>query len=171
MEPAEFAEPQRQVPIGPHPRTVDQRRFRAVHRLEAERLVFRIDQEHVVAVQVPVTRLPPKPLADDDWRGDLLVAAFRLDLAHRTLEDPPYPLALGVPEDGPRAHVMEAEQVELDAEPSMVSLPGLGAPPQEVVEGLLVRPDRAVDALEHRPLLVAAPVRPRDRQQLERPDL
>ncbi len=66
---------------------------------------------------------------------------------------------------------MEAEQVELDAEPAMVALLGLLAPPQVCVELLLGRPRRAVDALEHRPLLVAAPVRAGRAEQLERPDL
>ena len=53
----------------------------------------------------------------------------------------------------------------------MVALLGLLAPPQVLVELLLGRPDRAVDALEHRPLLVAAPVRAGDAEQLERADL
>ena len=52
----------------------------------------------------------------------------------------------------------------------MVALLRLLAPPQELVELLLGRPDRPVDALEHRALLVAAPVRAGDREQLERPD-
>src|SRR5262249_45568955 len=67
--------------------------------------------------------------------------------------------------------VVEAEQVELDAEPPMVALARLLAPPQVRVELILARPDRAVNALEHRALLVAPPVRPGDRQQLERADL
>ncbi len=65
---------------------------------------------------------------------------------------------------------MEAEQVELDAQLPVVALLSLLAPPQVLVQLRLRLPDRAVDPLEHRPLLVAAPVRPRDRQQLERAD-
>src|SRR5439155_5131974 len=91
--------------------------------------------------------------------------------AHRVLEDAPQPLALRVPEGGARAHIVEAEQVELDSEPAVVALSRLLAPPQEVLELLLRPPDRAVDPLEHRPLLVAAPICAGDRQQLERPDL
>ncbi len=53
----------------------------------------------------------------------------------------------------------------------MVAQLRLFAPPQELVQVLLGRPGRAVDALEHLALLVAAPVRAGDREQLERPDL
>ena len=66
---------------------------------------------------------------------------------------------------------MEAEQVELDAEAPVVALLRLLASPQVLIELLLGRPDRAVDALEHRALLVAAPVRPGRAEQLERADL
>ena len=65
---------------------------------------------------------------------------------------------------------MEAEQVELDPEPPVIALLRLLAPPQELVEIRLAGPDRPVDALEHRALLVAAPVRAGDREQLERAD-
>src|SRR4051794_20110379 len=53
----------------------------------------------------------------------------------------------------------------------MVALLGLLAPPQERVELRLVGEDRAVDPLEHRPLLVATPVRAADGEELERADL
>src|SRR5436190_23618822 len=53
----------------------------------------------------------------------------------------------------------------------MVSPPGLFELPQVVFELLGVLPRRAVDPLQHRPLLVAAPVRARDTEQLEGADL
>src|SRR5439155_23499247 len=134
-------------------------RFGAVHRLQAECLALGLDQEHVLAVEVPVAGLAPEPLADDDRGRHLGVPAAGLELAHRVLEDAPHLLALWVPERGARAHIMEAEQVEPDAQPAVVALPRLLAPPQEVLELLLGPPDRAVDPLEHRPLLVAAPIR------------
>ncbi len=171
VEPPELAEAQRQVAVRAQVRAVDVGRFRAVHRLEAEGLVLGLDQEHVVAVQVPMARLLPQPFADHDRRRDLLVAAPLLELAHRALERAPDPLALGVPERGARRDVVEREQVELDAEPAVVALLGLGASPQVGVEVLLGRPGRAVDALEHRSLLVAAPVGAGRAEQLERADL
>ncbi len=53
----------------------------------------------------------------------------------------------------------------------MVPLLRLLAPPQVAVELLLRLPHRAVDPLERRAGLVAAPVGARHREQLERPDL
>src|SRR4029079_4979936 len=171
MQSSELAVAQREVAVRPSLRAIDEGRLGTVHGLQAERLVLELDQEHVLPVQVPVARLAPQSLADDDRRGDLLVATLRLELAHRALERPPDALALRVPEGHRRADVVKAEQVQLDAEAALVALFRLLASPQEVGQLLLCRPDRAVDALEHRPLLVAAPVRGGDREQLERPDL
>ena len=118
-----------------------------------------------------MARLLPEPLADDDRRADLLVAAAFLQLAHGAFEGPPQALALGMPERRSRADIVEAEQVQLDAQPTVVALLRLLAPPEVLVELLLRRPDRAVDPLEHVALLVASPVGAGDGQQLERPDL
>src|SRR5215207_7570730 len=170
MQPAELAEAQWKVAVRPPPGAVDEGRLGAVHRLERERLVLRLDEEHVVLVQVPVARLAPESLADDDGRRDLLVAATLLQLPHDGLELPPDQLALRVPERRARRDVVEREEVELDAEPAVVALPGLRAAPQELVELLLRAPDRAIDALELRTLLVAAPVRRGHGEQLERAD-
>src|SRR4029077_7996704 len=102
--------------------------------------------------------------------ADLLVPASSLQLAHRALERSPDELALRVPERRAGAHVMETEEIEVGTEPPMVAQLGLLAAPQELVEVLLCRPGRAVDALEHGSLLVAAPVGSGDREELERPD-
>src|SRR6188472_1745088 len=115
-------------------RPVDERALGAVHRLEAEQLVLGLDDEHVLFVEIPVPRLAPQPLRDDDRRADLLVATSRLKLAHRALERAPDRLALRMPEGGSRRDVVEAEQVELDAEAAMVALLGFLAPPQVSVE-------------------------------------
>ena len=112
----------------------------------------------------------PQLLVDQDRRADLVVAVARLEPAHGVLQRPPQALPLGVPEGRPRRHVVEAEEVEGDAQAAVVALLGLLAAPQVAVQLLLRGPDRAVDALEHRPLLVAAPVGAGHAQQGERPD-
>src|SRR5688572_9753089 len=122
MQPAELAEAERQIPVRPQLRAVDDRGFWAVHRLEAEELLLALDDEHVLGVVVPVAGLAPQPLADEDRRGDLLVAAAVLQLAHRTLQGPPDALALRVPEGRARGDVMERIQVERHAEPAVVAL-------------------------------------------------
>src|SRR6185369_11784229 len=60
---------------------------------------------------------------------------------------------------------------ELDAQLAVVALLRLLAAPEVLVELLLRRPDRAVDPLERRPLLVAPPVRAGNREELQRADL
>ena len=171
MEHAVLGQAQRELAVGAHLRAVDERRFRTVHRLQAVRLVLGLDQEHVLAVQVPVTRLLPQLLVHQRRRIDLLVAAARLDLAHRVAQRVVQTPALWVPERGTRRDVVEAEQVELNAQLAVVALLGLLAPPQEMIELLLRWPGRAVDALHRWPLLVAAPVGARNGEQLERSDL
>src|SRR4029079_8414584 len=172
MESPELAVTQRQVAGRPPLRAVDERRLGAVHRLEREQLVIvALDDEHVLLVEIPVARLAPDLLAHDDRRRHLEVVPTGLELAHYALERSPDELDPGMPERHRRADVVEAEQVQLDAEPAVVALLGLCAPPEERVELLPGSPHRAVDPLEHRPLLVAAPVRRRDRQELERTDL
>ncbi len=122
VEPAVLAVAERQVAIRADLRAVDEGRLGAVHRLEREVVALRLEAEHVRVVEVPVARLLPQLLVDEDRRADLLVAAPRLELAHRAFERPPDHLALRVPERGARANVVEAEEVELDAEPAVVAL-------------------------------------------------
>ncbi len=118
-----------------------------------------------------MTGLAPELLGHDDGRRDLLIAAPLLELAHGGLERAPDALALRMPERRPGRHVVEREQVERHAEPAVVALLRLFAAPQVGVELFLRRPRGAVDALEHRALLVAAPVGPGRAEQLERADL
>src|ERR1017187_4117473 len=113
MQPPEFREPKRQVPVGAQPALVDERALGAVHRLEAEGLAFRLEDEHVVLVVGPVARLLPQLLVDKKRRAYLLVAAPVLDFANGRLERPPQALALGMPERRAGTHVMEAEQIQL----------------------------------------------------------
>ena len=65
----------------------------------------------------------------------------------------------------------EREEVELDAELAMVAPFGLLQPVQVLGERGLRLPRGAVDALQHRALLVAAPVRAGHLLQLERAEL
>src|SRR5438552_2983076 len=67
--------------------------------------------------------------------------------------------------------LVDAEQLQFLAEHAMVAPLDLLKALQVVIELLLVGPDRAVDALQLRVALVAAPVRAGDRQKLEGTDL
>src|SRR5829696_7907480 len=74
-----------------------------------------------------------------------------------------------MPQDQTRPHRLgDAEQVELPPELAVVALFCLFEPPQVRLQLLLRRPGGAVDAGEHRVLLVPAPVGPGDASQFER---
>ena len=103
---------------------------------------------------------------------DLGVATLELELAdqplHLVLDDRPVRQQQG--EAG--ADVLgEGEELEFAAEPTVVSLLRLLEPLEVLVELVSGREERAVDALQLRAVLVAAPVGAGDAGQLERPDL
>ena len=166
-----LAEPERQVAVRAQGATVHVGGGRAVHRLEREQLPLDLHLEHVVLVVLPVPRLLPQPLVDEHRRGDLLVAARvqRLPGEPFELADEDHPLRQ--PERRPGGDVEEVEEVELATELAVVALLCLLEAPEMAVELLRRQPRGAVDALEHRVPLVAAPVRTRRRQELEGRDV
>jgi hypothetical protein len=143
----------------------------AVHRLEGEELVFHLDLEHVVPVMLPVPRLLPQLLVDEHGGGNLLVPAGIEVLAGKFLELAHDEHAVGQPEGLARRHIEEVEQIQLTSELAVIALLGLFEPPQVLVELLLGRPRRAVDPLQHRVLLVAAPVGAGRGEKPEGPEL
>ena len=171
MEATIFRESQWQITIAASTRSVDHGALWAVHRLQAELFTLRLDDEHVVAIEIPMARLLPEVLAHDDRGGDLLIAASLLHLAHRTFERAPKSLPLRVPEGAPGRDVVEREEVQRDAELAMIALARLIATPEVLVDLLLRLPCGAIDALQHRSIVLAAPVGPRNGEQLERTDL
>ena len=162
VQPPVLCEAQRKVAVAARLCLIDDGALRAVHRLQAELLTFRFNDEHVFAVELPVSRLLPETLADNDRRGDLLITARVLQLAHRALKCAPEELPLRMPEGAARRDVMEGEEVERHTESSVVTLLHLVATPDELVKLLLRVPAGAVDALQHRPIALATPVRTSD---------
>ncbi len=77
---------------------------------------------------------------------------------------------LGCQNAEPGRDVVEAVQVKLDAQPAVVALLCLGPSPEVALELFVRRPDRSINALEHRFRLVAAPVGAADGEELERPE-
>lgn len=103
---------------------------------------------------------------------DELVALFLVPLARVVLHGAADDAAARV-EDGQAGAdlVLYGEQVELDAELAVVALLGLGEEVEVGLQLVLRRPRGAVDALEHRVLLAAAPVGGGVAHQLERGDV
>src|SRR5438132_5436770 len=93
-----------------------------------------------------------------------------MELAQVVLELLSKDAAPWMPHGEPGAELFgEREQVELPAEPSMVSPFGFLPPMQVIGEVRFGSPRGAVDALELRPPIVPAPVRPGQAQELEGP--
>ena len=111
---------------------------------------------------------PSPKLLVEDLRGlDLDVASPRQLLADLALDQPQEHRSLGKPEGHPRRLGPQGEQPELGPEASVVAGPRL-LQALEVRGELRPGEERgAVDAGEHLPRLVAAPVGPGDRAQLE----
>ena len=166
---AELAEAHGQVAVARDALLEDLHVARAVHGLD--RVLAAVDglgREHVVAEGVPVPRRLPQRTRHDLGRVDLAVAGRILLLPHEVdelLEQRP---ALRVPEDGAGRLLLEVEQVHDPAEPPVVALLGLLEHREVLPELLRVRPGRAVDALQHLVVRVAAPVGARHVGELER---
>ena len=110
-----------------------------------------------------------KPALRDVRRVDELVARGLVPLARVLLHDAAHERTLGVEHREAGADLLrEREQVELDTELAVIALLGFFEAVQVLGERFLRLPRGAVDALEHRALLVAAPVRARDLGELER---
>ena len=139
----------------------------AVHRLERIFTLFRIGREHVFAVLVPVTGLLPQSLVQNLGSFHFLIAVVLVNLAHVLLDLLPDRPALGVPEHGTWRMLVDVEQIQLAAQLAVVALFGFFQAEQIVLQLILGRPGRAVDALQHFIAVVAAPVSASHLHQLE----
>src|SRR3546814_9896278 len=68
-------------------------------------------------------------------------------------------MALGVPENGTLRFLLQVEQVHLRADLAMIALRRFLKPRQMRLKLFLVEPARAVNAGQHRILLIATPIR------------
>ena len=98
---------------------------------------------------------------------DLAIAGGIDGAAHIGFQAAPDDIALGMPENRPVRFLLQVEQVHLRAQLAMVALARFLQPRQMVGQLPLVEPARAIDAGQHRILLVAAPIGARHARQLE----
>ena len=142
---------------------------RTVHRLQRHVVFVGLvveHEEHVLAVLPPVARLLPQLLGVEERRLDLEVR-LALPLADELLQRVVQHGAAGGPEGGAGRHREELEKVERATDHPMVAPLGFLHPVQVGVELFLLEEGGGVDALQHLPLLVAAPVGAGGVQQLE----
>src|SRR5256884_4586243 len=147
VQPGLSGQAQREVAVRPERVTIDERRLRAVHGLEAEDLLFRLHEEHVLAEVLPVARLLPELLFDEDRRRDLLVAARIERLADEPLQLAHQGPAVREPERRARRHLVEDKEVQLAPELAVVALLRLLQAPDVAIELLLREPRGPVDPL------------------------
>ncbi len=165
---AEFGQPERQVTVGMQAGIENLHVTGAVHRLDRVVAVFRRGGEHVVAVVLPVAGLLPQAAVHHGRRPHFLVAVLDELLPHVLLDLLPHDPALGVPERHARRLVLHVEEIEQPGELAVIALLRLFQTVQVGIEVFLLRPGRAIDALQHGVLRIAAPVGAGQLHQLER---
>ena len=170
---SELRQTDRKITVRAGARAIDQDVERAVHRLGdvlAAVLGFHRG-EHVLAV---VTEMPahlPQRGATDVRGEDRLISELQVHLARQVLERLADERTLRVPQRQPRADLVGPRiEVELPAEPPVIAALRFLQHVEMLLERFLRLPRGAVDALQHRVVLVAAPVGPGDAHQLERRD-
>ncbi|MCY1220149.1 hypothetical protein D9M72_321510 [compost metagenome] len=164
---AELGQAQRQVAVRTQAVVEDLHMARAVHRLDRVVALLRLRDEHVLLVVLPVAGLFPKGTIHHLRRTDFIVAGVRQAAAHVLLDGLPHLPALRMPEHHAGRLFLQVEQVERLAQFAVVALLSLF---QHVQVGFLVfllRPGRAVDALKHLVVGIAAPVGAGHLHQLE----
>ena len=145
----------------------------AVHRLEPEALALHLDRaEHAVRKVFKMPRGFVELLVHDVRRDHGLVPAFGQTLADEVLDDSPDKRSFRMPEHEAAAGILfDRIEIEFGAEFAVVAFRRFFEKDEVVVEFLLRRKGGPVDALQHRVVLVAPPVRARDAHQLDRADL
>src|SRR6185312_2429358 len=124
----------------------------AAHRLDGEDalapLILIAHREHVLAELLPMTRALPQRAIDELRRLDLEISRLVEAVAQVALDGAVEHPALGMPEHATRRLFLLVEEVELAPEPAVVALLRLLELEEVLLERLLVRPRRAVDALK-----------------------
>jgi hypothetical protein len=142
-------------------RVLDDRRARLLEVLDGGR------HEHVLLIRGQVPRGDEQLLVEDLRRDDLVVARALVEVPH-VLDEAVVDLrARAGGRTATPAPTVERDEVQLLAELAVVARLGLFELLEVRVERLGRRERGAVDALEHRVALVAAPVGPGHRGELE----
>ena len=170
MEAPEVGEAHGQLAVRPEPLLEHQVMPGTVHRLDAELPLLDLREVHVLAV-VLVVAGDLEQLGVIDLRGHDLVVPAAAVLLPEIREKPVVDDgSLRQEERGCRRERVEREELELPAELAMIPRPRVFQPLEVLVELLLRQERSAVDALEHRVLLVPLPVGAGRVRQLEDPE-
>ncbi len=170
---AQFGPAQRQFTIGARTILVNFNVERAVHRLDIVGVIVNFHGRiHAFAVEVKMAAGLPEQSPADMGSIEQLVAMRVMGVLPEGLNHMPNPRSVGMPANQTGADLLvRAEQLHLSPDAAMVALLGLLNAIKIRLQILLVRKSSAINALQHRILLVAAEIRPGDRQELDRPNL
>ena len=111
--------------------------------------------------------LLPQGFVNDLRTLDLLVPVVAVDLPHVLLNTLPQRPTLGMPKNQTGCVVINMEQVQLASQFAVIALFGLFNHGQVLLQLILAGPGRAINALQHLILVIAAPVSARELHQLE----
>src|SRR5205814_2594658 len=139
-----------------------------VHRLHAVLAFFDLREEHVVFVVLVMAGDFEQLRVEDDRRDHFAVIFAAVVLADEVDELVVDHRAFRQEDRHRRCELREHENAELFAELAMTARARLLELVKVILELFLIAPRGAVDALQHRVALVAAPVRAGDAEQLER---
>ena len=166
---AQLEVPERQIPVAPDFRLVDEHVRKAVHRLDAVGLFVDFRKVHVLAIVVEMPRALPEIRLEERRSPDDVVAppevfALLEGFQYMTQDRTP-----GMVDHHPGPHlVTEAEKIQFPAQLPVVPPLGFFQEVEILLEAVLVGKGRSVYALEHGVLFVAPPVGPCHTRQLER---
>ena len=156
MDEAQFSHPHGEIAVA-----VDvalARTARAVHRFDGVRFVIDGGEIHVFTVMIPVTGLFPEMTAQDGRRADFIVFGFIVKFIPEFEQCLAKDHAFGVEEREARAFFVEAEQVELFAQFTMIALFGFFQHVKVIVKVGFLFKSRTVNTLEHLVVFITAPV-------------
>ncbi len=164
---AEFGQPERQVSVGFQTLVEHLYVTGAVHWLDRELAIFRLQHEHVIAKFIGMPGTLPKRHIHQLWRTDLLIAVRALRLPHVLLNRLIQRPAVRMPENHTRRFLLRVEQVQLLADFAVIAFFRFLDAGEVFLELLLVGPCSAVNTLQHLVVGVAAPICARHLGQLE----
>ena len=145
----------------------------AIHRLQRIDALFlgtvlvHLDDEHVLAVGLPVARFLPKNTVHHLRCPDFLVARRPQTPTHVILKLAVDRPAVWVPEDHAGRFFLDVEQLHLAAQLAVVAFGGLFQHGEVGLEVVAVAKGDTVDALQHRAAGIAQPVGPCHMGQFE----
>src|SRR5215472_92849 len=164
IDSAKLGETNGQIPVAVQLGLVNQNVARAIHGLELVVGFFDFDgTEHAVFVKAGVAAGLPEVAAHNVRSVDEVVAALEEFVAEPVFDNFANQAALGMPENESRARfLLDAEEIQLDAELAMIATLGLLEAMQIFVQLFLREESNRIDALELRIAFLPLPIRARN---------